>query len=134
MSNDRRDAALHKRLKIAGKATPGSWSLQDRGAIPLVYGPNGERIAKAIDNREDTVHIAANSPDVVKADIEELLRLRAENERLNKEADWLAKTLGVQVKDSFGCVWCWLSESDMCNGDCTESLRNAARKAVEEDK
>lgn len=42
-------------------------------------------------------------------------------------------TLGVQVKDSFGCVWCWSSESDMCNGDCTESLRNAARKAVEEE-
>lgn len=37
------------------------------------------------------------------------------------------------VKDSFGCVWCWSSESDMCNGDCTESLRNAARKAAEEE-
>ena len=133
MSNDRSDAALHKRLKIAGKATPGSWSLQDRGAIPLVYGPNGERIAKAIDNREDTAHIAANSPDVVKADIAEILHLRAENERLNKEADWLAKTLGIQLSDSCGCVWCWLSEFDMCNGNCMESLRKAASEAVEEE-
>ena len=131
---ERIDAALREWLKIAGKTTPGSWSLQDKDAIPLVYGPNGERIAKAIDNFEDTAHIAASSPDVVQADLEEILRLRAENERLNKEADWLAKALGVQVKDSFGCAWCWLSESDMCNGDCTESLRNAARKAVEEDK
>ena len=133
MSNDRRDAALRERLRIVGKATPGSWSLQDRGAIPLVYGPNGERIAKAIDNREDTAHVAANSPDVVRADIEEILRLRAENESLNKEANWLAKALGVQVRDGFGCAWCWLSESDMCNGDYTESLRNAASEAVEEE-
>ena len=133
MSNDRRDAALRERLRIVGKATPGSWSLQDRGVIPLVYGPNGERIAKAIDNREDTAHVAANSPDVVRADIEEILRLRAENESLNKEANWLAKALGVQVRDGFGCAWCWLSESDMCNGDYTESLRNAASEAVEEE-
>lgn len=84
--DNRSDAALRKRLKIAGKATPGSWSLQDKGAIPLVYGPNGERIAKAIDNLEDTAHIAASSPDVVREDIEELLRLRQEVARLNKES------------------------------------------------
>lgn len=113
MTNDRSDAALHERLELAEKATK--------------WGCSGEPQA-------NEAHIAANSPDVVKADIEEILSLRAENERLNKEANWLAKTLGVQVKDSFGCVWCWLSESDMCNGDCTESLRNAARKAVEDDK
>ena len=86
------------------------------------YGDNDE---------DDAAHIAASSPDVVRADIEEILRLRKEVARLDKEADWLAKTLGVQLKDSFGCVWCWLSKSDMCNGDCTESLRTAARKAVE---
>ena len=84
MPNDRSDAALRERLMIAEKAAQGPWSLQDKGAIPLVYGPNGERIAKALDNREDTVHIAANSPDVVKAYIEEILPLRAENECLNK--------------------------------------------------
>ena len=39
----------------------------------------------------NTQNIPANSPDVVKADIAEILHLRAENERLNKEADWLAK-------------------------------------------
>lgn len=132
MPNDRSDEALRERLEPAEKATKGTWSLQDKGAIPLVYGPNGERIAKAIDNLEDTAHIAANSPDVVKADIAEILLLRAENERLNKEADWLAKTLGIQLRDSCGCVGCWLSEFDMCNGNCVESLRKAASEAVEE--
>ena len=52
----------------------------------------------------NAARIAASSPDVVRDDIAEILHLRAENERLNKEADWLAKTLGFQVKDSFGCV------------------------------
>lgn len=38
-------------------------------------------------------HIAASSPDVVRADIEEILRLRKEVARLNKEADWLGLRL-----------------------------------------
>lgn len=127
--DNRSDAALRKRLKIAGKATPGSWSLQDKGAIPLVYGPNGERIAKAIDNLEDTAHIAASSPDVVREDIEELLRLRQEVARLNKEADWLAGRLNAvgspcpdgSAKGDCGCKG-W---------PCTPCFREAARKAVE---
>ena len=95
MPNDRSDAALRERLKIAGKATPGSWSLQDKGAIPLVYGPNGERIAKAVDNLEDTAHIAASSPDVVREDIEEILQLR-------KERDWLLREI-VNTSDRQFC-------------------------------
>ena len=151
MPNDRSDAAMRKRLDLAEKATKGPWIKRCHDFLgedgfgweskPTVEAEDKmichfyDRDADAddVDNDEDdAAHIAANSPDVVMADIEEILHLRAENERLNKEADWLAKTLGVQVKDSFGCVWCWLSESDMCNGDCTESLRNAAREAVED--
>ena len=84
--DNRSDAALRERLELAEKATQGPWVLQDNGAIPLVYGPNGERIAKAIDNHTDAAHIAASSPDVVREDIEELLRLRQEVARLNKES------------------------------------------------
>lgn len=144
MPNDRSDAALRERLELAEKATKGPWKLdevvtkrKDFEPSYVVKDRDGFTIVDVLPiatHRTTAAHIAANSPDVVKADIEEILRLRAENERLNRESDWLAKTLGVQVKDSFGCVWCWLSESDMCNGNCTKSLRNAARKAVEEDK
>ena len=144
MPNDRSDAALRERLRIAEKAAQGPWKLdevitkrKDFEPSYVVKDREGFTIADVLpiaEHRNTAANIAANSPDVVRADIEEILRLRAENERLNREADWLAKALGVQVRDSFGCAWCWLSESDMCNGNCTESLRNAARKAVEGDK
>ena len=144
MPNDRSDATLRERLDLAEKATKGPWKSDEvitrkKGFEPsyVVKDRDGFTIVDVLPiaaYQANAAHIAASSPDVVKADIEELLRLRAENERLNKEADWLAKALGVQVRDSFGCAWCWLSESDMCNGDCTKSLRNAASKAVEEDK
>lgn len=152
MPNDRSDAALRERLGIAEKATNGPWSLQDKGAIPLVYGLNGERIAKAIDNFEDTAHIAANSPDVVRADIEEILCLRAENERLNKEADWLVRILSLYTEDcplKFSWVYAEklpIPKIDDCEGtwsvdDCFhcsgrnpgQCWREAARKAVEEE-
>ena len=143
MTNDRSDAALRERLMIAEKAAQGPWKLdevitkrKDFEPSYVVKDRDGFTIVDVLPTaayQANAVNIAANSPDVVKADIEEILRLRAENESLNKEANWLAKALGVQVKDSFGCSWCWLSESDMCNGDCTESLRNAASEAVEEE-
>lgn len=90
MPNDRSDAALRERLEIAGKATPGPWyhvlaaivgtreSPDDNDATCICFtewGCSGDPQANA-------AHIAANSPDVVRADIEEILRLRAEVERL----------------------------------------------------
>lgn len=143
MSNDRSDAALRERLMIAEKAAQGPLKLdevitkrKDFETSYVVKDRDGFTIVDVLPTaayQANAAHIAASSPDVVRANIEEILRLRAENERLNREADWLAKALGVQVKDGFGCAWCWLSESDMCNGDCTESLRNAASEAVEEE-
>lgn len=41
----------------------------------------------------DAAFIASNPPETVMADIDEILRLRAEVARLEKEADWLAQTL-----------------------------------------
>lgn len=131
--NDRSEAALRERLVIAEKATKGPWSLQDKGAIPLVYGPNGERIAKAIDNREDTAHIAASSPDVVRADIEEILKMRAREDWLieyicNKCSTRCPMPEGYRCKHKFNNV-CYLNPSETeIRKQC---WRDAARKAVE---
>lgn len=92
--NDRSDAALRERLEIAGKATKGPWyhtlaaivgtkkSPEDNDATCICFtewGCSGDPQANA-------AHIAASSPDVVQADIEEILRLRQEVARLNKES------------------------------------------------
>ena len=152
MPNDRSDDALRERLDIAGKATKGPWSLHEKGAIPLVYGPNGERVAKVVDNPADAAHIAASSPGVVRADIEEILRLREEVARLDKEADWLVRMLSHYTEDC-PLKFSWVYEEmfpipkiDGCDGswpdddyfDCTNPTpekcwREAARKAVEEE-
>lgn len=77
------------------------------------------------DPQANAAHIAASSPDVVRADIEEILRLREEVARLNKEADWLGLRLwgtgGVPPVEDFDV-----------RADRIKMWRKAARKAVEE--
>lgn len=77
------------------------------------------------DSQANAAHIAASSPDVVRADIEEILRLRKEVARLNKEADWLGLRLwgtgGVPPVEDFDV-----------RADRIKMWRKAARKAVEE--
>ena len=119
--NDRSDAAMRKRLELADKATKGPWyhplaaivgtkeSPEDNDATCVCFtewGCSGDPQANA-------AHIAANSPDVVRDDIEEIIRLRAENNELrienealrNKsylsdlEADWLVMMLSHYTED-----------------------------------
>ena len=84
LSND----ALLKHRAIAEKATPGPWESREEGQKAIddeydvwsvVYGP--ERVAIVEDGPHmaaNRAHIAANSPEVVMADIDEILRLRNE--------------------------------------------------------
>lgn len=129
--NNRSDAALRERLGIAEKATQGPWyhtlaaivgtkkSPEDNDATCICFtewGCSGDPQANA-------AHIAASSPDVVRADLEEILRLRAENERLNKEADWLAESLDIITR---------FCAPEVINDLKYKSWRETARKAVEE--
>lgn len=134
MPNDRSDAAIRERLVIAEKATQGPWyhslaaivgtkkSPEDNDATCICFtewGCSGDPQANA-------AHIAASSPDVVRADIEEILQLRKEVARLNKEADWLGLRLwgtgGVPPVEDFDV-----------RADRIKMWREAARKAVEEE-
>lgn len=95
--NNRSDAALRERLGIAEKATQGPWyhtlaaivgtkkSPEDNDATCICFtewGCSGDPQANA-------AHIAASSPDVVREDIEEILRLRGEVKRLRDENEAL---------------------------------------------
>lgn len=90
--NDRSDAAMRERLKLAEKAVQevGTTLWKDYQAALrelCILDAFNERILTMEDYTEVATarHIAASSPDVVQADIGEILRLRAENERLALE-------------------------------------------------
>lgn len=87
---EERLAEIRGREKVA---TQGPWAVQDKGAIPLIYGPDGERVAKVIDHQEDAAFIAHAREDIP-ALLDEVERLRAENEQL-KEIAWN----GIQLMD-----------------------------------
>lgn len=151
--NDRSDVALQKRLELAKKATHGPWALWewDNGVkeIRSNADPDEDHVCR-VWHKKDGDFLAKNSPIEVQADIEEILRLRQEVARLNKEADWLAKImffyteecpLKMKIQDELPipkldeCLGAW-PENDYF--DCVKNTpkkcwREAARKAVEEE-
>lgn len=69
-------------------ATRGPWAVQDKGAIPLIYGTDGERVAKVIDHQDDAAFLAHAREDIP-ALLDEVERLRAENERQKEVISFL---------------------------------------------
>lgn len=146
MSNPERtiESLLASRA-LAEKATKGDWYMvrlphpSDHFNVRASFSAaNVEQIcrcnAPTDANKANAAHIATNSPDVVMADIDEILRLRAQVERLEKEADWLISTkiveewngrfVGAQNKDNSGyAVYPTKAEA-------VASWREAARKAI----
>ena len=162
--NNRSDAALRERMGIAEKAAQGPWKSdevvtrkKDFEPSYVVKDKDGFTIVDVLPvsaYQANAAHIAASSPDVVRADIEELLLLRQENkrlcgeiERVHEEADWLAELLEIEspycyeceFKDERDCeyeeniTWC-AHAPDGTNDTCDQSWRKAARKAVEEER
>lgn len=146
MPNNRSEAALRERLKLAEKATQGPWyhtlaaivgtkkSPEDNDATCICFtewGCSGDPQANA-------AHIAASSPDVVRADIEEILRLRAEVKRLE---DMLAHLVSRSVCQTVEGWWSAHGETFQTKKDAMQhvitkaedEMKEAARKAVEEE-
>lgn len=144
IQTDRTTESLLARRALASKATPGPWkkgiALRQGYGVDAIWDCSGALVAdteKSVSPCEesDAAHIAANSPDVVMADIDEILRLRAQVERLEKEADWLAEYCWKKpeaeyhpLREMRGGFFC-----DACpyDYDCRKCWREAARKAVE---
>lgn len=100
--SDRSDQALRERLELAkqaGEKQPGTWESRGTFGDAIVWRDVTDKNDKVthvvgrIRFEITAAHIAASSPDVVRADLEEILALRAEVARLNREADWLAEHL-----------------------------------------
>lgn len=92
MPNDRSTERLLQRKQIAveaGKAHPGEWGTDIRYNLKMaaVCAGNGEPLCM-MTNDEDVAtvtHIALCDPGTTREDIEEIIKLRAENERLELE-------------------------------------------------
>lgn len=97
IQNDRTTESLLARRGLAEEATPGPWkSVYDYCVLPNIYDDRPANVLIADCSREhdhdkktkaNALYIAANSPDVVMADIDEILRLRTENEKLRKSVE-----------------------------------------------
>ena len=165
IQNDRTTESLLARRGLAEEATPGPWkSVYDYCVLPNIYDDRPANVLIADCSREhdhdkktkaNALYIAANDPSTVIADIDEILRLRAEvkfwrqetqdvrenfertlqcerdkTDRLEREADWLALVLanagcGIPLTEYIG---------EAVNGmspPAPEHWREAARKAVE---
>lgn len=143
MSN-RSDAALRERLELAKKATPEGertmWTVDPavRGDLCIRDAFN-ERMLTMEDSTDMATaqHIAANHPDVVCADLEEILALRAEVERLRAREDWLITQI-FGKKNLFHCPMperhkCEQRDGPLCYLDPskTEIRRQCWRKAAD---
>lgn len=162
---NRTNEALLARRALAEKATDGPW---EQIKEDYVFGPDdwGYIMAKREDDhsihcyeiakvnaygrRDDAAFIAANSPDVVKEDIDEILRLRAENKWLEQEAEWLAARCREFCISHNLCAECPMLRGPFtrtnCESECgayielrfekniVQDWREAARKAMEENR
>ena len=153
---DRSPEALLARRALAEKATPGKWILKkdpigsfdddvtfvttkrrkrdstvEIAKLECTYPYDNAPNAFNLEQRANGAHIVASDPSTVMADIDEILRLRAEVERLEKEADWLALVLANN-----GCGIPTSSYIDMsANGmspPAPEHWRSAARRECAE--
>ena len=86
--NDRSDAALQERLELAKKATHGPWALWEwHNGVKEIRSnadPDEDHVCR-VWHKKDGDFLAKNSPEEVRADIEEILRLRQEVARLELE-------------------------------------------------
>ena len=164
MPNDRSTERLLQRKQVAeeaGKAHPGEWGTDIRYNLKMtaVCADNGEPLCMMTDDEDvaTATHIALSDPGTTQQDIEEIIKLRAENERLrgelarlDKEAYWLVKVLSlfteecpycfylnyeerIPIPPVDGCEWQWpeCHECDIAKKYPGKCWRESARKAVE---
>lgn len=134
---DRTTDALLSRRALAEKATPGRWDVienfedQTQCSVRIISPKHHIVLRDAWITFTDALFIVRHSPEVVMADIDEILHLREKVERLEKEADWLALVLA-----NAGCGVPLTEYIDQnVNGMSPpepEHWREAARNAVEE--
>lgn len=139
--NNRSDAALRERLEIAGKATEGPWAFWEweNGVMEIRSHADPDEVHVCrVWHKEDGEFLRDNSPREVLADIEEILRLRAEVKRLE---DMLAHLVSRSACQTVEGWWSAHGEKFQTKKEAMQhvitkaedEMKEAARKAVEEE-
>lgn len=95
---ERSEKKLQERLDIINAVNANkqkNWALDIRPNLHMtaVCGADGEPFAVMIEDQDTmtAAHIAANAPDVIRSDIEEILTLRKEKEKQQAMIEYLAQ-------------------------------------------
>lgn len=101
MNDDRTNEALLERRALAEKVIPGPWETYAYVKV-MANGRCEVASAEGFGGKHEAAYIAANSPEVVMADIDEIIRLRAENTWLGRETIYLATLLTLITDPEIG--------------------------------
>lgn len=136
--------ALLARRAQAEAATPGPWGYFYCDGVCIgpqkrndIFFETPQELSTELSRQEQEVlaaHIVANDPQTVMAHVNEILRLRAEVERLNKEADYLAGVIAAAYCAQENVTHCEKTEGlplHKLRDACAACWREAARKALE---
>lgn len=113
MPNNRSDAAMRERLELAKKAgdkQPGTWESRGTFGDAIVWREKTDEndtvthVVGRIIFETVAAHIAACSPDVVRADLEEIIALRAEVARLKDEIASLEQELKFSDETEYDLI------------------------------
>ena len=139
--SDRSDDALRERMELARKATQGKWWCKKYENT--IYAEGKKSYIARLDGRfkncdADSKFISSNCPDVVRADLEEILELRERLVRLTLQEAWLIWNLAdgrehfCPMHDEYKCEW---RSIDLCRATVkvrSKCWRKAAEKATRE--
>lgn len=125
MPNDRSTERLLQRKRIAeeaGKAHPGEWGTDIRYNLKMtaVCADNGEPLCIVTDDEDvaTATHIALSDPGTTQQDIEEIILLRQENERLRSEVTRLDRE-STKIMDVAICLAEMMDgKHELCPRDC----------------
>lgn len=99
---------------LEAAATGGTWAAMTNGTIKMIYGINGERVCKTIDNNAPDAHFIAAARNALPAMIADLKDMR----EMLRDVEFVPMYGESSPMDWPTCPWCMETESAGHAPDC----------------